>query len=200
MGRAPALCFMHQTSGSPHLTLTLTLTSRKAERQRINQEPWDKPTSALLVVVHGVTGLTLWTDRTFHEFYPVKEKRTSEEAARGGRRRTCHPWRGLGDSRSRSRPDGWHVAGWLARQAQVLRRVLGRGPEGRGGSLEARWLRGLRGWGHGMLHRLFEPDAEVGGRWSVVGEDVESQTGLWAGLGVSSLRTIEMSLLLISSI
>jgi len=124
---------MHQTSGSPHLTLTLTLTSRKAERQRINQEPWDKPTSALLVVVHGVTGLTLWTDRPFCDFYPVKEKRTSEEAARGGRRRTCHPWRGLGDSRSRSRPDGWHVAGWLARQAQVLRRVLGRGPERRGG-------------------------------------------------------------------
>jgi hypothetical protein len=118
MGRAPALCSMHQTSGSPHLTLTLT--TRKAERQRINQEPWDQPTSAFLVVVHGVTGLTLWMDRPSCDFYPVKEKRTSEEAARGGRRRTCHPWRGLGDSRSRNRPDGWHVADWLARQAKFF--------------------------------------------------------------------------------
>jgi hypothetical protein len=110
-------------------------------------------------------GADLVDGRPFCDFYPVKEKRTSEEAARGGRRRTCHPWRGLGDSRSRSRPDGWHVAGWLARQAKFFRRVLGRGPERRGGSLGAPWLRGLRGWGHGMLHRLFAPDAEVGGRW-----------------------------------
>lgn len=93
------------------------------------------------------------------------------------------------------KPARWLARRWLARAASPSSsQGPGQGPR------EARWLRGLRGWGHGMLHRLFTPDAEVGGRWSVVGEDVESPTGLWARLGVSSLRTIEMSPLLISPI
>jgi hypothetical protein len=81
----------------------------------------------------------------------------------GKKEQISHSWQAghLGDSRSRNRPDGWHIAGWLARQAKFLRRFPGRVPERRGGSLEARRLRGLRGCGHGMLNRLFAPDAEL---------------------------------------
>jgi hypothetical protein len=159
-GRAPALWRIHQTSGGPHIShLARISQGGAADDQSRAVGQTDIRPSCCRPRLHGVTGLALWTDRQLSsDYYPVKETRTPEEAARGGRRSTCHPWQA--GRLQIEKPARCLSYRWLARAAsQVLRSVPGRVPGRRGGRLEARWLRGLRGRGHGRLNRLFAPDA-----------------------------------------